>query len=229
MPPKGYHKRFLEVCRKHDVLYISDEVVTAFARLGHWFSSEEVFDIVPDIITTAKGLTSGYQPLGAALISDRVMSQIQGDDAPDSYFSNGFTYSGHPVACAAALKNIEIIEREGILEHVREVAPYFQEKLRALSDLPIVVDIRGEGLLGCVECDISDGHESDLAKDHEIGKRIDAHCHTMGLMLRPMINMCVFSPPCIITKDQIDDMFSILRKGIEATMDDLRKEGIWQG
>ena len=229
VPPKGYHKRFLEVCRKHDVLYISDEVVTAFARLGHWFSSEEVFDIVPDIITTAKGLTSGYQPLGAALISDRVMSQIQGDDAPDSYFSNGFTYSGHPVACAAALKNIEIIEREGILEHVREVAPYFQEKLRALSDLPIVVDIRGEGLLGCVECDISDGHESDLAKDHEIGKRIDAHCHTMGLMLRPMINMCVFSPPCIITKDQIDDMFSILRKGIEATMDDLRKEGIWQG
>ena len=93
---------------------------------------------------------------------------------------------------------LEIIEREGILEHVREVAPYFQERLRALSDLPIVADVRGEGLIGCIECDITSGGEESLAKDHEIGKRIDAHCHKMGLMLRPMINMCVFSPPCII-------------------------------
>jgi adenosylmethionine-8-amino-7-oxononanoate aminotransferase len=163
------------------------------------------------------------------LISDRLIAEISGDDVADSYFSNGYTYSGHPVACAAALKNIEIIEREGILEHVREVAPYFQERLRALGDLPIVADIRGEGLIGCIECDITSGGEESLAKDHEIGKRIDAHCHKMGLMLRPMINMCVFSPPCIITRDQIDEMFDILRRGIEATMEDLRKEGLWQG
>ncbi len=232
VPPRGYHKRFLEVCRKHDVLYISDEVVTAWGRLGHWFASEDVYGIQPDIITTAKGLTSGYQPLGATLISDRLIQQISGPDMPDSYFSNGYTYSGHPVACAAALKNIEIIEREGILEHVREVTPYFQERLRALSDIPIVADVRGAGLLGCVECDIStdkSNEDATLAADHEIGKRIDAHCHKMGLMLRPMINMCVFSPPCIITRDQIGEMFDIMRKGIEATMEDVRNEGLWKG
>ena len=123
VPPSGYHKRTLEVCRANDVLYISDEVVTGFGRLGHWFASEAVFGIVPDIIISAKGLTSGYLPLGAMLISDRVYNQISGEDRRDVMFANGFTYSGHPVCCAAALKNIEIIEREGLLDHVREVAP----------------------------------------------------------------------------------------------------------
>lgn len=231
VPPRGYHKRFLEVCRKHDVLYISDEVVTAWGRMGHWFASQDVYDIVPDIITTAKGLTSGYQPLGATLISDRLIERISGDDVPDSYFSNGYTYSGHPVACAAALKNLDIIEREGILGHVRDIAPYFQERLHRLSDIPIVVDTRGEGLLGCVECSLGAAGDEDaaLAADHEIGKRIDAHCQSMGLMLRPMINMCVFSPPCIITRDQIGDMFDIMRKGIEATTEDVRREGLFKG
>ena len=119
MPPKGYHKQCLEVCRRHDVLYISDEVVTGFGRLGHWFASKEVFDIEPDLITCAKGLTSGYVPMGACLISDRIFSEISGEQSQDSSFSNGYTYSGHPVAAAAALKNMEIIENEGLLEHVR--------------------------------------------------------------------------------------------------------------
>ncbi|MDP7620525.1 MAG: aminotransferase class III-fold pyridoxal phosphate-dependent enzyme, partial [SAR324 cluster bacterium] len=109
VPPKGYHKQCLEVCRRHDVLYISDEVVTGFGRLGHWFASKEVFDIEPDLITCAKGLTSGYVPMGACLISDRIFSEISGEQSQDSSFSNGYTYSGHPVAAAAALKNLEII------------------------------------------------------------------------------------------------------------------------
>ena len=130
IPPKGYHKRCLEVCRQHDVLYISDEVVTAFGRLGHWFASKEVFDIEPDIITCAKKLTSGYVPMGACVISDRIFSKISGEHSQGATFSNGYTYSGHPVSSAAALKNIEIIENEGLLEHVREIAPYFQQRLR---------------------------------------------------------------------------------------------------
>ena len=130
VPPEGYHKRTLEICRAHDILYISDEVVTAFGRLGHWFASEDVFGITPDIITCAKGLTSGYLPLGACIISDAVMERMTGPDE-NVLFSNGYTYSGHPVCCVAALKNIEIIEREHILEHVRAITPYFQKRLRA--------------------------------------------------------------------------------------------------
>ncbi|MEQ8665016.1 MAG: aminotransferase [Rhodospirillales bacterium] len=229
IPPEGYHKRFLEVCRKHDVLYISDEVVTAWGRLGHWFASEDVFGIQPDIITTAKGITSGYQPLGAVFISDRLIENLKSDKAAAGYFSNGYTYSGHPVACAAALKNIEIIEREGILEHVREVGPYMQKQLEALDPLPIVGDVRGVGLLGCVECVISKDSKEALSLDHEIGARIDAHCQKLGLLVRPLINMCVFSPPLIITKAQIDDMVSILKTGIERATEDVRKEGLWNG
>ena len=125
-------QRCLEICRRHDVLYISDEVVTAFGRLGHWFASKDVFGIEPDLITCAKGLTSGYLPLGACLISDRLMAEITGEDHENVLFANGYTYSGHPVCCAAALENIRIIEAEGLLEHVRAIAPHFNERLHAL-------------------------------------------------------------------------------------------------
>ena len=227
VPPPGYHQRCLEVCRRHDVLYISDEVVTGFGRLGHLFASEDVFGIVPDIITSAKGITSGYVPLGAVLISDRLLEQISGDDAEGSVFSHGFTYSGHPVPCAVAHKNLDIIEEEKILEHAREVGPYFQERLRELQDIPIVGDVRGVGLMACVECVISQGSKDPLLLDYEIGNRIDKHCQELGLIVRPSINMCVLSPPLIITKPQIDEMVNILRTGIERAMEDVRAAGLW--
>ncbi len=229
VPPPGYHRQCLEVCRRHEVLYISDEVVTAFGRLGHFFASEAGFDIVPDIITTAKGLTSGYIPMGAVLISDALIADIKSDKAAGAVFSNGFTYSGHPVAAAVALKNIEIIEREGLLEHVRDVGPYFQARLRELRDIPIVGDVRGEGLMACVECVISQNSREALSLDHEIGGRIDAHCQALGLIVRPLINMCVMSPPLTISRTQIDDLVGILRQGIERAMRDVRREGLWNG
>jgi adenosylmethionine-8-amino-7-oxononanoate aminotransferase len=228
VPPPGYHQKCLEVCRKHDVLYISDEVVTAFGRLGHFFASEEVFGIVPDIITTAKGLTSGYIPMGATLISDRLVRQLAGLDVKTAMFSHGFTYSGHPVAAAAGLKNIEIIEREGILEHVRKVAPYFQSRLQELRDIPLVGDVRGEGLMACVECGEKVDWSAPPTMDYEIGNRIDKHCQELGLIVRPIINMCVMSPPLIITKPQIDDLVGMLRQGIQRTMDDMIAEGLWE-
>jgi len=227
VPPPGYHRGCLEVCRRHDVLYICDEVVTAFGRLGHFFASEAVFDVVPDIITCAKGMTSGYVPLGAVLISDRLMDQISGAEARGAILSNGYTYSGHPVACAAALRNIEIMERDGLPEHVRDVGPYFQERLAELADIPIVGDVRGAGLMACVECVIGRDSKEALALDYEIGNRIDAHCQSLGLIVRPLINMCVMSPPLIITRTQIDELVSILRQGIERAMDDVRREGLW--
>ncbi|MEQ8829971.1 MAG: aminotransferase [Alphaproteobacteria bacterium] len=215
IPPPGYHQRCLEICRANDILYISDEVVTGFGRLGHWFASKDVYDIEPDIITCAKGLTSGYLPLGACLISDRVLEPITGKGQEDIMFSNGYTYSGHPVSCAAALKNIEIMERDGLLEHVREVSPHFLKRLHALRASPIVGDTRGVGLVGCVEGRIA--AEGDrLALDHEFGNRVDRKCEELGLIVRPLINMCVFSPPLIITKQQIDEMFDILEEAIRS-------------
>jgi len=220
LAPEGYHAACLDVCRKHDVVYISDEVVTAFGRLGHFFASEKVFNIVPDIITCAKGITSGYVPLGAFLVSDRLLSTLA-EKNPDSVFSNGFTYSGHPVACAAALKNIEIMERENILEHVRDIEPYFQQRLKELNDLPAVRDVRGVGLMACIECMDHSKDGELLADSYELAGRIDRNCQSLGLLVRPIYNMCVMSPPLIINRAQIDDMVHMLRRGIELTLSEL--------
>ena len=250
VPPEGYHKACHQICEKYDVAYISDEVVTGFGRLGHFFSSKAVFDVDADIITCAKGLTSGYVPLGAFLVSDRLLEEFEDVDKESGVFSNGYTYSGHPVSCAAALKNIEIIQNEKILEHVREMTPHFQRRLHAFKDFPIVVDTRGMGLMGCIECEINSDHESQsqdrgqtgyavprsnppkdskaekLAIDYDLGNRIDKHCQALGLIVRPIINMCVFSPPLVITKSQIDEMFDVLEKGLELTIADLKQEGL---
>ena len=223
VPPEGYHKRCLEVCRKNDMLYLSDEVVTAFGRLGHCFASEAVFGIVPDIITTAKGLTSGYVPMGAFLVSDRLIQEIKNHGGDSAVFSNGFTYSGHPVAAAAGIKNLEIMQRENLFEQAQETGPYLQEKLQALRDIPIVTDVRGLGLMGVVECELQQGGD-DLDMDAELGSRIDRHCQALGLIVRPLINMCVLSPPLTITKAQIDEMVSILRQGILLAMEDIANE-----
>ena len=210
VPPPGYHRRTFDICKANDILYISDEVVTGFGRLGEWFASENVFDIQPDMITCAKGITSGYLPLGACLISDRVMENCADPDDP-VLFSNGYTYSGHPVACAAALKNLEIMEDEGILAHVKEISPHFQERLKDLSRFSIVGDARGMGLLGCIE-----GKAEDLEAERQLGQMIDDACEERGLLVRPLINMAVFSPPLIITHEQIDEMFDILEQALEA-------------
>ena len=133
------------------------------------------------------------------------------------------------MACAAALKNIEIMERDKILEHVLEVGPYFQERLRGLAEIPVVGEVRGMGLMGCVECVIGRDSKDPLVLDYEIGARIDRHCQALGLVVRPLINMCVMSPPLIITRAQIDDLVAILRTGIERAMEEVRQEGLWDG
>ena len=226
IPPKGYHKKTYNICKKYDVLYISDEVVTAFGRLGHWFSSEDVFDFIPDIITCAKGLTSGYIPMGAMIISDSLINNIKNSSNNyDLLFSNGFTYSGHPIASAAALKTIEIMEKEKILDHVRDITPYFQSRLKKLGEKhECISDARGIGLLGCLE-----GYSNPLLDDkkrleidHQFGTMIDKAAEKRGLLVRPIINMCVFSPPLIITKTEIDLMFNILDDAVSEVEKNLK-------
>ncbi|SDA77191.1 aminotransferase [Mesorhizobium qingshengii] len=228
VPPDGYLKRIREICRDNDILYVSDEVVTAFGRLGHVFASGDAFGIDPDMITFAKGVTSGYFPLGGVIISERLLKELRRSNHPDAMFGHGLTYTSHPIGCAVALKNLDLLE-EDVLAHTQEVAPYFQAQLKTLEELPLVGEVRGMGLMGCVEC-VADRESKDpLQLDKDVGKRIDAHCHELGLLVRPLINMCVMSPPLIISREQIDDMVGILREGISRTMDDLRKEGVWRG
>ncbi len=226
VPPEGYNRRMWEVCRANDIIYISDEVVTAFGRLGHMFASHAVYGFVPDIITCAKGLTAGYAPLGAAIVSERLFAnlrQVCGDD-PGVIFANGYTYSGHPVACAAALKTIEILQRDDVLGHVRRVAPRFQARLRTLLDLPLVGDVRGTGLMAAVEA--TDEKHAPLEKDKEIGEMIDTQCQKLGLLVRPIVNLCVLSPPLTVTGDDVDDIVQRLRRGIELAWEELVDRGV---
>ena len=225
VPPKGYHKRTLEVCRRHHVLYISDEVVTGFGRLGHFFASEDVFGIVPDIIVSAKGLTSGYQPLGVCIFSNAIYEAISSPE-PDGWFTNGYTYSGHPIACAAALANIAVMEREDLCGHVRKVGPYLEKKLNELRDLPIVGDVRGSNFMMCVENVADPETRAHFPDEVNIGKRISDHCERLGLIVRPIGALNIISPPLVLTEAQIDELVGILRQGIEAAMRDLRAEGL---
>lgn len=221
VPPEGYHKACKDVCEEFDVVYISDEVVTGFGRLGHWFASEEVFGVTPDIITSAKGLTSGYAPLGACIISDRL---LEGLGEAGQAFKNGFTYSGHPVSSAVALKNIEIFERENLLAHVRAMTPIFQARLRALESHPLVCDARGAGLVGCLELS-ADGKRTPetLTRDYQLGALVDQFCQKRGLMVRPIINLAVMSPPLVISAPEINEMFDILATALDEANASLAK------
>jgi adenosylmethionine-8-amino-7-oxononanoate aminotransferase len=228
VPPPGYLKRIHALCRENDILYVSDEVVTAFGRLGHIFASDACFEVEPDIITFAKGVTSGYFPLGGMIVSARLMEDLRASNHPDAMYAHGLTYSSHPIGCAVAMKNLDLLEG-GLLEHSREVTPYFWEQMKSLEDLPLVGEVRGMGLMACIECVADKGSKNPIRLDTEVGERIDAHCQSLGLLLRPIIHMCVMSPPLIIRKDQIKKMADILREGISRTQQDLRDEGMWDG
>jgi adenosylmethionine-8-amino-7-oxononanoate aminotransferase len=215
VPPAGYHQRTWELCKQHDVLYVSDEVVTGFGRLGHWFASKDVFGIEPDIITSAKGLTSGYLPLGATLYSDAIHEVIS-ETGQDRCFTHGFTYSAHPVCCAAAIKNIEIMERERIFDNVHEVGAYFESRLATLTDLPMVGEVRGKLMMMCVELVADQQTKAPFPDDLDIGKIVSNHAEERGLIVRPIGNLNVMSPALTLTREQVDFIVEALRESIEA-------------
>ena len=218
VPPDGYHKRTRDVCTRYDIKYISDEVVTAFGRLGHFFSSKDVFDIEPDIITTAKGLTSGYQSLSAAILSDEIYEVISGEGAK---FLHGMTYSSHPVGCAAALKNIEIMENADLCGHVRKFGPLFESTLKSLEDLDMVGEVRGSQFMMGLEFVKDKASKETYEVEVDVGGRVAAHAQSRGLIVRPLGNMAILSPPLVLTREQIERIGSVLRESIRATMDDL--------
>ncbi|MEM9434074.1 MAG: aminotransferase [Pseudomonadota bacterium] len=222
VPPKGYLARMAEVCRRHDILFVADEVVTGFGRLGHWFASDAEFNVVPDIICCAKGLSSGYQPIGAIIFSNQIWEAMRGD----RWYASGFTYSGHPVACAAALKNLEIIEREALLDNCTRVGSYFETRLSELAELPMIGDVRGLKLMMCLESVADKARKTLLPDEVDVGKRISDAAEARGLMVRPIGHLNVMSPPLTLREPEVDIIVDTLHASIYEVADTLTRDGI---
>ena len=223
-PPLGYLPRMREVLARHGILFIADEVVTGFGRIGHWFASRDEYGIEPDILVAAKGLTSGYLPLGATIYSDRIHEAISAAD-PQAWFTHGFTYSGHPVCCAAALKNIEIIAEEGLLGNARTVGDYFETRLKELASLPLVGDVRGRRFMMCVEYVADKATRAHVPEAANMSRRIAQRCEAKGLLVRPLGHLDIMSPPLILTREQCDVLVDTLREAITEVTQELRREG----
>jgi len=201
VPPAGYLRGLRAMARRHGILFVADEVITGFGRLGSWFGSE-LWNLKPDILVLAKGLTSGYLPLGATVVRDEIAEVL----IHGGYLAHGFTYSGHPTTCAAGLANLEVIERDRLVERVRDdVGPYFQRKLRSLAGHPRMGEARGFGLIGALELLPPDGDKSKL--DGTLGGRAAAIARKEGVIVRGIRDLIALSPPLIITRPQIDELF----------------------
>lgn len=224
VPPHGYQRRSWEICKKYEILYISDEVVTAFGRLGHMITSNEMFDVVPDILVLAKGISSGYIPLGATMISDRMYNVISQPKKENPSLTHGFTYSGHPLACAVGVKNIEILERDGFCEHVQKWGPYFEEQMKTLSDFEIVGEVRGSHYMMALELVKDKKTKETFNQTLNISKLLYKQCKKRGLMMRPISPLCVFSPPLTFDKEAIDETVSIVRESLKETIMEIKKE-----
>ena len=210
-PPLEYFGLIQEICKRHDVLLILDEVITGFGRTGKWFAMEH-WNIKPDLLTLAKGISSGYLPLSASVISDHVYETIR-DQMPEGLpFMFGLTYNNHPTCCAAGLANIAIIEREGLVENAREVGPYMLERLRdAFGKSPIVGEIRSGGMMAAIEI-VRDRTTKEPFPNFEDPARISAAAFQRGLIARGMFQCVALAPPLICTKADIDRIVGILQE-----------------
>ena len=224
--PAGYHRRMQDVCRANDMLYIADEVVTGFGRIGEWFVSDALYDTQPDILVSAKGISSGYIPLGATLISDDIYEEISRPQVEGGALTLGFTYSGHAVACAAALKNIEIMEREQLCEHVREVGPTLIQQLDVLRELPIVGDVRGSHFMAAIELVANKEKKTGFEATVGAAQRVFKRCLSRGMIVRPVGNMIVLSPPLTFTEEHCRQVATTLYESINETAAELKVAGL---
>ncbi len=218
IPPATYWPTIKKVLAKYDILLVVDEVICGFGRTGEWFGSQ-YFDLQPDLMPVAKGMTSGYLPMGAVLVGDRVAKVLteQGGE-----FYHGFTYSGHPVAAAVALENLRILKREGIVTQVKEkTAPYLQKKWAELADHPLVGEARSAGLVGALEL-VKNKQTRERFPGGNTGMRCREHCFNNGLVMRAVGDTMIISPPLVITCEQIDELVALARKALDATWAELK-------
>ncbi len=210
-PAKGYLQRLREICDRHGILLIFDEVITGFGRVGKAFAAER-FEVIPDIITTAKGLTNGAIPMGAVLVKDSIHDAFMHGPGQGIELFHGYTYSGHPVAAAAALATLDIYQQENLFERTIEMESYWEEAAHSLKGLPNVIDIRNYGLIAAIELSNREGKPGARAYD------IFTRCfHQEGLLVRASADIIALSPPLIIEKAQIDQIFETLSRVIKET------------
>jgi putrescine aminotransferase len=214
VPPATYWPEIQRICKKYDILLIADEVITGFGRTGNWFASETL-GIKADLITIAKGLSSGYMPIGGVLISERVAKVvIEGGE-----FAHGYTYSGHPVAAAVASANLSIIEDEGMIGQVRdETGPYLQKRIEELLDHPLVGQVRGIGLMAAVELVQDKESHTNYPKEVGIGGICRDYALANGLVMRAVGDSMILCPPLIISKLEIDELIEIIKKSLDQTL-----------
>jgi putrescine aminotransferase len=221
IPPDTYWPEINRICKANDILLIADEVICGYGRTGKMFGSD-YFGIEPDMMTTAKALTSGYLPLSALIVGDRVAEILINDTGE---FYHGFTYSGHPVACAVALANLDIIERESLVERAAHTGAQLRQKLRtALADHPMVGEIRGVGLIGAIELVADRRTRRFFEKRGRIGMICRDHCIENNLIMRAVRDTMVFSPPLIIADDEIDLLVARATNAIEQTYERVKSE-----
>lgn len=213
-PPDGYWARVREVCDRHNVLLIADEVITGFGRTGRMFALDH-WNVQPDIVSFAKGVTSAYIPLGGILISKRVAETLR-TLPPDQPWMHAYTYSGHAVACAVALKNIEIIEREGLVAHAAEMGGRLLSRLQTLRGLPMVGDVRGLGLMAAVELVADRDTRASYPASAQVGVKVLAEGRERGVLYRNRGDVMMMAPPLVVSEAQIDRIVDVLRESIQA-------------
>ncbi len=218
IPPETYWPEVQRICKAHDILLIADEVICGFGRTGHWFGSN-LYDIEPDMMTLAKGITSGYLPLSAVMVGERVAEMLWSEGGE---FAHGFTYSGHPVACAVALENIAIMEEEKLVEQVHDdTGPYLQQQMAGLADHPLVGEVRGVGFIGAVELVCDKASRGRFNPKGRAGTLCRDHCVKIGVVSRAVGDTMVVAPPLILTRDEADELVKRLRLALDRTAADL--------
>jgi len=222
IPPETYWPAVQAICDKYGILLVSDEVICGFGRTGRWFGCETM-GTRPDLMTFAKGVTSGYVPLGGVMVGERV-ARVLIDKGGE--FNHGYTYSGHPVACAVALANIRLIRREGLVDRVREdTGPYLAEQYAALKDHPLVGDAETCGLMGAILLVQDKERGTPFAAELEVGMVCRGHCFANGLIMRAVGDRMIVAPPLVITRAQIDEMMALIRRCLDLTWKDVKTQG----
>ena len=219
IPPETYWPRVQEICSKYDILVVVDEVICGFGRTGNWFGSD-TYGINPDIITMAKGISSGYIPLSGIMVGKRV-SDVLIDEGGEFY--HGYTYSGHPVACAVAIENLKIIREENLIENSKNTAVYLNEKMKEIADHPLVGEVRMKRYIGCVEL-VKDKEKGTMFEDTgTVGTICRDYCIENGLIMRAVRDGMIFCPPLIFSKNHIDELVEKLKKSLDQTHNHINK------
>jgi putrescine aminotransferase len=215
--PDTYWPKVKQILAKYDILFVADEVICGFGRTGQWFGTD-YYDLEPDLMTIAKGLTSGYIPMGGVIVRDEVARVVsEGGD-----FNHGFTYSGHPVAAAVALENLRILRDEQIITQVQDkTAPYLQQRLRELADHPLVGEVRGLGMLGAIEL-VKDKASRTRYPGKGVGMICRQHCFDNGLIMRAVGDTMIIAPPLVISLAEIDELVAKARKCLDLTYEAVR-------